>query len=243
MAMDSEYGIIVLNGSLNLEENANIYGKFFMNGKYTGNGVITKGKNQTPEEGEIAVYLELDIDDGVTYNAKGNLAENQLIIDESSLEDTTTGTYAINNIVAHDGFQITDILLDGKSIINDSSYVTKNQETGEYNVVLSVSEYRGETIKFAVKAKSTVESISIERFPNKTAFAKGAEFDLNGLKVVKTYKNKKTAPVDIDKELKVTGYDMNSVSAQTVTLQYIADDRYSDDITASYEITVFDLQA
>ena len=240
MAMDSEYGIIVLNGSLNLEENANIYGKFFMNGKYTGNGVITKGKNQTPEEGEIAVYLELDIDDGVTYNAKGNLAENQLIIDESSLEDTTTGTYAINNIVAHDGFQITDILLDGKSIINDSSYVTKNQETGEYNVVLSVSEYRGETIKFAVKAKSTVESISIERFPNKTAFAKGAEFDLNGLKVVKTYKNKKTAPVDIDKELKVTGYDMNSVSAQTVTLQYIADDRYSDDITASYEITVFD---
>lgn len=28
MAMDSEYGIIVLNGSLNLEENANIYGKF-----------------------------------------------------------------------------------------------------------------------------------------------------------------------------------------------------------------------
>ena len=240
MAMDSEYGIIVLNGSLNLEENANIYGKFFMNGKYTGNGVITKGKNQTPEEGEIAVYLDLDIDDGVTYNAKGNLAENQLIIDESSLEDTTTGTYAINNIVAHDGFQITDILLDGKSIINDSSYVTKNQETGEYNVVLSVSEYRGETIKFAVKAKSTVESISIERFPNKTAFAKGAEFDLNGLKVVKTYKNKKTAPVDIDKELKVTGYDMNSVSAQTVTLQYIADDRYSDDITASYEITVFD---
>ena len=240
MAMDSEYGIIVLNGSLNLEENANIYGKFFMNGKYTGNGVITKGKNQTPEEGEIAVYLELDIDDGVTYNAKGNLAENQLIIDESSLEDTATGTYAINNIVAHDGFQITDILLDGKSIINDSSYVTKNQETGEYNVVLSVSEYRGETIKFAVKAKSTVESISIERFPNKTAFAKGAEFDLNGLKVVKTYKNKKTAPVDIDKELKVTGYDMNSVSAQTVTLQYIADDRYSDDITASYEITVFD---
>ena len=240
MTMDSEYGIIVLNGSLNLEENANIYGKFFMNGKYTGNGVITKGKNQTPEEGEIAVYLELDIDDGVTYNAKGNLAENQLIIDESSLEDTATGTYAINNIVAHDGFQITDILLDGKSIINDSSYVTKNQETGEYNVVLSVSEYRGETIKFAVKAKSTVESISIERFPNKTAFAKGAEFDLNGLKVVKTYKNKKTAPVDIDKELKVTGYDMNSVSAQTVTLQYIADDRYSDDITASYEITVFD---
>ena len=240
MAMDSEYGIIVLNGSLNLEENANIYGKFFMNGKYTGNGVITKGMNQTPEEGEIAVYLELDIDDGVTYNAKGNLAENQLIIDESSLEDTATGTYAINNIVAHDGFQITDILLDGKSIINDSSYVTKNQETGEYNVVLSVSEYRGETIKFAVKAKSTVESISIERFPNKTAFAKGAEFDLNGLKVVKTYKNKKTAPVDIDKELKVTGYDMNSVSAQTVTLQYIADDRYSDDITASYEITVFD---
>lgn len=240
MAMDSAYGIIVLNGSLNLEENANIYGKFFMNGKYTGNGVITKGKNQTPEEGEIAVYLDLDIDDGVTYNAKGNLAENQLIIDESSLEDTTTGTYAINNIVAHDGFQITDILLDGKSIINNSSYVTKNQETGEYNVVLSVSEYRGETIKFAVKAKSTVESISIERFPNKTAFAKGAEFDLNGLKVVKTYKNKKTAPVDIDKELKVTGYDMNSVSAQTVTLQYIADDRYSDDITASYEITVFD---
>ena len=116
-----------------------------------------------------------------------------------------------------------------RTIINDSSYVTKNQETGEYNVVLSVSEYRGETIKFAVKAKSTVESISIERFPNKTAFAKGAEFDLNGLKVVKTYKNKKTAPVDIDKELKVTGYDMNSVSAQTVTLQYIADDRYSDD--------------
>ena len=240
MAMDSEYGIIVLNGSLNLEENANIYGKFFMNGKYTGNGVITKGKNQTPEEGEIAVYLELDIDDGVTYNAKGNLAENQLIIDESSLEDITTGTYAINNIVAHDGFQITDIQLDGKSIINDNSYVTKNSETGEYNVVLSVSEYRGETIKFAVKAKSTVESISIERFPNKTAFAKGDTFSLDGLKVVKTYKNKKTESVDIDKELKITGYNMSNVSAQTVTLQYIADDRYSDDITASYNITVFD---
>ena len=240
MAMDSEYGIIVLNGSLNLEENANIYGKFFMNGKYTGNGVITKGKNQTPEKGEIAVYLELDIDDGVTYNAKGNLAENQLIIDESSLENSSLGTYAINNIVAHDGFQITDIQLEGKSIINDSNYVTKNSETGEYNVLLSVSEYRGETIKFAVKAKSTVESISIERFPSKTAFAKGDTFSLDGLKVVKTYKNKKTEPVDIDKELKVTGYDMNNVSAQTVTLQYIADDRYSDDITAFYEITVFD---
>lgn len=136
MAMDSEYGIIVLNGSLNLEENANIYGKFFMNGKYTGNGVITKGKNQTPEEGEIAVYLELDIDDGVTYNAKGNLAENQLIIDESSLEDTTTGTYAINNIVAHDGFQITDILLDGKSIINDRQLCYK--ESGNRRVQCSI---------------------------------------------------------------------------------------------------------
>ena len=49
--------------------------------------------------------------------------------------------------------------------------------------------------------------------------------------------------VDIDKELKVTGYDMNSVSAQTVTLQYIADDRYSDDITASYEKLYLILQA
>lgn len=240
MAMDSEAGIIVLNGSLNLEENANIYGKFFMNGSYTGKGVITKGKNQTPEEGELAVFLDLDIDDGVTYNAKGNLAENQLIIDESSLEDSATGTYAINNIVAHDGFQITDIQLNGISILNDSRYVTKNSETGEYNVLLSVSEYLGDTIVFAVKAKSTVESISIEHFPNKTAFAKGDTFSLDGLKVVKTYKNKKTAPVDIDRELEITGYDMNSVSAQTVTLRYIAEDRYSDDITTTFNITVFD---
>lgn len=55
--MDSEYGIIVLNGSLNLEENANIYGKFFMNGKYTGNGVITKERIRLRRKGRLQYTL------------------------------------------------------------------------------------------------------------------------------------------------------------------------------------------
>lgn len=238
MAMDSEYGTIILNGDLNLADNANIYGKFFNNGRFTGNGIITRGKDQKREDGEIAVYFEMDIDHGVTYDAKGIVAGKQLLIDESALENSATAQYVINNIEAQDGFTITDIKLDDKSIINDSSYITKAAD-GSYKLDMSVADYVGETVKFSIKASSTVESIKIESLPAKTQYAKGGELDLAGLKVIKTYKDGHTALADV-KELKLSGYDMNQAAAQEVTVTYVADDKYSDGVTTSFNITVFD---
>ena len=78
------------------------------------------------------------------------------------------------------------------------------------------------------KAPANINGIRIKSQPSKTTVVEGTALDTSGLKVEAVYSDGKAEEIT---DYTLTGYDMNSVGPQTITVEYLG-------FTASFNITV-----
>lgn len=94
---------------------------------------------------------------------------------------------------------------------------------------------RSTTYQITVK-EVALESVAILTLPDKTDYVAGEEFNPDGIKVIAEYNSGSTA--DISSLCEFSGYDMNTVGAQQVTVGYTESGVYKSDC---FNITVHNL--
>lgn len=97
--------------------------------------------------------------------------------------------------------------------------------------------YKGCTAKYSVEITNAVEKISVDKTAAKTTFytykGVGSDFTSDGIKVTATYSDKTT------REIKITEYTVDSSAFKSTQAgKYTITVKYSDTITATYDVEV-----
>ena len=111
---------------------------------------------------------------------------------------------------------------------------TKFNAVGTKKVVVT---YRGFTAEYSVEITNAVESITVDASAAKTKFytykGVGSDFTSDGIKVTATYSDKTT------REIKITEYTVDSSAFKSTQAgKYTITVKYSDTITATYDVEV-----
>ena len=141
---------------------------------------------------------------------------------------------------SHDGAEVTATYDNGdpKDVSNAATFSSPDMSmAGEKTVTVSYTE--GNETKIAtytinVYALSSISSISLSG-TYLTNFTKGSEFSSTGIKVTAYYGGEDGATRDVTSSATFTGYDMDMVGNQTVTVSYTEGEVTE---TATYDITV-----
>ena len=130
---------------------------------------------------------------------------------------------------------------DGTSFVLDKDLYTvdsssyKSNTPGQYQVNISaVDSITNATLEtsYNVTVNDKVDSIQIKTNPTKTTYNYGEELDLTGISASKVYRSGTEEPFEVTLDM-VSGYDKNTLGAQTVTVTY-------NGLTATFEVSVVD---
>ena len=104
--------------------------------------------------------------------------------------------------------------------------ITKDMITGYIANVLGEQEitvtYKGKTTTFKVTVTNNITSLTIKALPTTKKYLKGQKLDLTGGKIKVEYENNEdNEEVEMKStDVTVTGYDLNKIGEQTVTITY-----------------------
>lgn len=151
--------------------------------------------------------------------------------------NTTSSTWSIQ--VSSDASSWTDVNSQSATSMSKGEWVEFTADLSSYNNIYVRLYYNGSTairnvddITLEMATPQVLSSIALSgEYP--TTFHQGDDFSHEGMTVTATYESGKTA--DVTEDVTFSGYDMNVVGEQTVTVSYTENEVTK---TATYSITV-----
>ena len=126
---------------------------------------------------------------------------------------------------------------DNKAVVSINVQTTVIDTTGMFTddkFYIGLFTARKATVTYSdIELLTNVEAVNITSQPEKTEYLVGEELDLTGLAVSAQYEGGSSAVLSANDYI-ITGFDMNTVGAQTVTINYGGK-------TASFQINVIPL--
>ena len=200
---------------------------------FTGYNMLSSGKQTV-----IVSYTEGSKTISASYEIE--VMNRETAVSITSLPSKTR--YYIGEELDLSGLIVSATMADGNSVVisNDKLQISGFDNQSEGNQTIAVSYTSPITDKtynmsFEVNVVSGLKSIAITSQPTKTIFYHSDELDTAGMVVTAYYVDNSNKPVT-DKCV-LSGYDMNTVGRQTVTVTYTEG---SVSKTATYSINVKD---
>lgn len=200
---------------------------------FTGYNMSSAGKQTV-----IVSYTENAKTVSTSYEIE--LMNRETAVAITSLPSKTQ--YYIGQELDISGLVVSATMANGNSMViaNDKLQISgfDNQSEGNQTIAVSYTSPITEityNMSFDVTVVSGLKSIAITSQPSKTIFYYGDELDTSGLAVTAYYADNTNKPVT--EKCVLSGYDMNTVSRQTVTVTYTEG---SVSKTATFSINVKD---